>query len=290
MGERLKLGETYRLDIPVDDGDPTNPQPVDPAALDVTFRSSAGAAVLTRSIGQLTHLDTGSYRLLATTGPAALLTVGDVYAVEIRTTTPTSYASDWLDLVDAPPGVITLADLKDQLDKSQTRRVNDAELQLYVDAVNEWLLTKAGEILPRTVTDPVVPGCNGAVWLPRRPVLAVVSATYGGTAVDLMTWPTPGPDLEGGRLLVPAGRYPWPSTGAGLVVTYRVGRVPIPATIPVAGRMLGQHLWRSQRTQTPAPVPGGFSDETITVAGVGYAIPNRVAQLVEPYALPAGLA
>lgn len=51
-----------------------------------------------------------------------------------------------------------------------------------------------------------------------------------------------------------------------------------PAHVKLAALFLIDHLWQSQRGPTGTPL----SDESIDVAGVGYAIPNRVLELLGP--------
>lgn len=52
-----------------------------------------------------------------------------------------------------------------------------------------------------------------------------------------------------------------------------------PNPVKLATLFLLDHLWQSQRG--PASTP--LSDEMVTVGSIGYAIPNRVLELIEPY-------
>lgn len=52
-----------------------------------------------------------------------------------------------------------------------------------------------------------------------------------------------------------------------------------PAPVKLATLFLVGHWWESQRGTASTPL----SDETVFVAGVGYAIPNRVLELIDPY-------
>jgi hypothetical protein len=76
-----------------------------------------------------------------------------------------------------------------------------------------------------------------------------------------------------------------------LQVTYQAGRESVPATINLAARLLLQHLWQTQRGPTRG-LAGGGDDFSVTepIPGFGYAVPNRVLQLLEPYRLPPGVA
>lgn len=52
-----------------------------------------------------------------------------------------------------------------------------------------------------------------------------------------------------------------------------------PAPVKVATLILLDHLWETQRGPATSPL----SDEMVTVASAGYAIPNRVLELLAPY-------
>lgn len=51
-----------------------------------------------------------------------------------------------------------------------------------------------------------------------------------------------------------------------------------PSLVKLATLFLIDHLWGSQRG--PAGIPGA-GDEIVTVSGVGFAIPNRVLELID---------
>ena len=53
-----------------------------------------------------------------------------------------------------------------------------------------------------------------------------------------------------------------------------------PAPVVLATRILLGHLWETQRGPTSSPYTGA---EDLTVVGAGYAIPNRVLELIDPY-------
>lgn len=74
--------------------------------------------------------------------------------------------------------------------------------------------------------------------------------------------------------------------------TYTVGRTLIAPNIAQAGRIILQHLWRTQRGSARGPVIAGSDDYSVTepIVGIGYAIPNRALELLEPDRLPPGSA
>jgi hypothetical protein len=52
-----------------------------------------------------------------------------------------------------------------------------------------------------------------------------------------------------------------------------------PAPVTLAALFLVGHWWESQRGTTNTPL----SDEDTVIAGIGYAIPNRVLELIDPW-------
>ena len=80
--------------------------------------------------------------------------------------------------------------------------------------------------------------------------------------------------------------------GGPWTVEYVAGRGTVPATINLAARIMVQHLWRTQYGASRGLSSiGGGDDFSVNepVAGWGYAIPNRVLQLLEPYKLGPGM-
>jgi hypothetical protein len=126
-----------------------------------------------------------------------------------------------------------------------------------------------------------------SVVLRHTPVLAVTavdSVLTGATAynvdgldVDVDTGELF--RLDGGRL---SGR---------LSITYRAGRTVITENITAGARIILEHLWRTQRPARGG-LAGGGEDYSVTepIPGLGYAVPNRALQLLEPDRLPPGVA
>ncbi|MDG9717403.1 hypothetical protein [Streptomyces sp. DH24] len=177
--------------------------------------------------------------------------------------------------------LVTLSEAKRQLDIESTS--HDVELQLYVDSLDAVIEGYVGVVEQRAVTD-TVSGGGPALSVLHPPVLAVTALTGGGVSYPADTLAVDGPagliSRSGGAW--PAGRY---------TVTYTAGRAVVPPTIKLAALILLQHLWRTQYGATRVPV-GGADDWSVTdpVPGFGYAVPNRVLQLLEPFKLPPGVA
>ncbi|MEU3293018.1 head-tail connector protein [Streptomyces longwoodensis] len=181
--------------------------------------------------------------------------------------------------------LVTLAEAKRQLDIDST--AHDVELQLYVDSLDAAIESYVGVVEQREVTD-VIDG-GGPKLVVLHPPLVSVSALAGGPAGGSITYAadTLTPDPAGlitrkDGSCFPAGSY---------TVTYTAGRAAVPPTVKLAALILLQHLWRTQYGATRVPV-GGADDWSVTdpIPGFGYAVPNRVLQLLEPFKLPPGVA
>ncbi|MDR3080846.1 MAG: phage gp6-like head-tail connector protein, partial [Streptomyces sp.] len=181
--------------------------------------------------------------------------------------------------------LISLAEAKAQLNLGGT--VDDDELQAYIDGVTAPIENLVGVVEEREIVETVT-ARGTIIALNKTPALALVSISPQldtGSGFDVTVLHLDGPAgivrrRDGGQFC----GGPW-------TVTYTAGRAEVPATIKLAARMLVQHLWRTQ-TATRGPVLAGGDDYSVNepVPGFGYAIPNRVLQLLEPYRLPPAVA
>lgn len=178
--------------------------------------------------------------------------------------------------------LLTLAEAKAQLDITTT--THDEELQGYIDGLTDPIEAIVGPVVEQTITEThETPSCGVSVLvLMQAPVISLTSVTsvlsagtsytVGSLDVDSMTGIVR--RLDGGRLYGPVR------------VTYTAGRQQIPETIKLAAKILLQHLWRTQYGAARGNVGGGDDfDVNEPVIGYGYAIPNRVLQLLERYKL-----
>ena len=183
--------------------------------------------------------------------------------------------------------LLTLAEAKAQLDIDGSG--DDIELQVYVDALTAAIERHVGPVAIRTVTE-TVNGHGPMLTLAQAPVASLTSLaplTAAGTAIAVEDVYID-PDSGVIRRVDGAGFYGGPWTAV-----YAAGRGTVPPTINLAARILLQHLWRTQYGASRGMSSiGGGDDYSVTepVAGWGYAIPNRVLQLLEPYKVPPGVA
>lgn len=182
--------------------------------------------------------------------------------------------------------LLTLAEAKTQLQLGTTTAY-DVELQSYIDALTAVIERHTGPVENRTVTE-TVNAYGPLLALTQVPAVSLTSLTpvhTGGRAIAVGEVALDGDAgvlrrLDGG----PFAGGPW-------VAVYVAGRASIPATINLAAKILLQHLWRT-RYGAARGNPGGGEDYDVNepIPGFGYAIPNRVLQLLEAYKAPPGVA
>ncbi|WP_052189864.1 phage head-tail connector protein [Streptomyces sp. NRRL S-1824] len=180
--------------------------------------------------------------------------------------------------------LLTLAEAKAQLDIETTS--DDGELQAYIDSLTSAIERHTGPVENRPVTE-TLNSRGTRLALSQVPAVSLTSITpvmNGGLPLDVA-----GLVLDGDSGVV-WRRDGQPFYGGPWSVTYVAGRGAIPPTIKLAALFLLQHLWR---TQYGAARGGGGSDDfsvTEPIPGFGYAIPNRVLQLLEAFKAPPGVA
>lgn len=183
--------------------------------------------------------------------------------------------------------LLTLAEAKAQLDIDGV--THDVELQTYIDALTAVIEGYVGAVEQREVTE-VLEGGGTTLSLRQPPVVSLTSLNAvltGGTGYAVGTLHLDGANgiirrLDGGCL-----------TGGPWTAVYTAGRGTVPPTIKLAALILLQHLWRTQYGASRAlGSVGGADDWSMSepVPGFGYAVPNRVLQLLEPYKLPPAVA
>ncbi len=181
--------------------------------------------------------------------------------------------------------LVTLAEAKAQLDIDTT--THDTELQKYIDALTAPIERYVGPVENRSVSE-VIEGRSSTLCLTNVPAVSltsIVPVLTGGQAINVGDV-----YLDGTKGIV--RKLDGSSFCGGLwTVTYTAGRGSVPETIRLAALILLQHLWRTQYGAARGNVGGGDDfDVTEPIVGWGYAIPNRVLQLLEAYKVPPAVA
>ena len=204
-------------------------------------------------------------------------------------TGPAYASTDVLDVrPEQAPGILSLKDAKQHLNLSLADTSEDDEIRFWNNATTTAVDYFTGPGVVRTVTEDHDAGVAEALALRRPPVLEVTAVEPlrgGGTSYDPDHLNVDGPvgivsRKDGGLLRGP------------LRVTYRAGRLIVAENISGAARIILQHLWATQRPTRGGGLPGARDDFSVTepIPGLGYAIPNRAVQLLNPDDQGPGLA
>ncbi|MGC4769205.1 hypothetical protein ACLQ25_09520 [Micromonospora sp. DT44] len=172
--------------------------------------------------------------------------------------------------------IVSVAEVKQQLNIPDDDTSQDAELAVYVAAVTEVVEGIVGPVDPRAVTE-THDGGTEVLILRQPPVLSVTSVTEGGTAVTGYT-----AALDSGVLYRTGGW--WASGRASVTVVYQAGRTSIPAAVKLAAKELVMVNFRPQLGGDYAPFDTDAPGEGVPgEVRLGFFVPNRVRELLKPY-------
>lgn len=179
---------------------------------------------------------------------------------------------------------VSLEDAKTQLNITTT--ATDGEIRDMLAAVSACVDYFCGPVAPRTLVEVHGRRYQGSWELvvdqpPVISVTSIISQVAGGQSylpADVTLIP------DSGVISLAAGGYFY----GRLTVAYIAGRLIIPPALNLAGRLILQHMWKTQRG--PAARPGLGGDDTQLVPGLGYSIPNRAVELMQTSPRPPALA
>lgn len=180
-------------------------------------------------------------------------------------------------------GLITLAEARSSLGWAASDTANDSDLERYVEAATPVIENITGPLVARTETFKFDGGFR-AVVLPVRFATVTSVVESGVTVTDYVAEPDAG--------LIAAGTTTSPrefeSGHQNIVVTVTTGAATVPANVKLAARELVRHWWQQGR-QGNRP---GFGNDMPADGGVpmGFAVPKRVLELLEPSPRLAGFA
>lgn len=186
---------------------------------------------------------------------------------------------------EAPPAILSLADARKHLNLSTSR--DDGEVRFWNNAATRAVEFYTGPVVRRTVVEDHRVGRVPAVALTQTPVLevtAVAPLRSGGVSYDVG-------DLTLDGVTGVVTRYDGGPLSGPLRITYTAGRTVIRVNITAAARIILEHLWRTQKAARGG-LAGGGEDYSVSepIPGLGYAVPNRALELLEPDRLPPGVA
>jgi hypothetical protein len=198
------------------------------------------------------------------------------HAWRMVTSNPTTAYSDVFDVRPAvPAGIVSLADARAQLNMGPAETADDEELRGFIGAATGAVERALGRaVVRRTVVERHdFCGSVSDLLLRQVPVLSLASVV---SADGSMTWSIPNLRVDNatGLVTVTAGTS---FTGA-LDATYQAGYAIIPDNYRLAGQIIIQHLWETQRGTMGVQLGGG--DVDMALASRGFAIPRRALELL----------
>lgn len=171
----------------------------------------------------------------------------------------------------SPGAIISLAEAREHINIPDGETVEDAELREFIVAASEIVERHTGMVVAsRTLVEEHL-AVSGQPLRLRPPLLSVTSVLDADdVAVDV-----DGLTIDGFTGFVSG-------VPAGLVtVTYEAGMRQIPQSYITATQIICAHLWTTQRANAFTSAPSAFgADVPNAVAGAGYALPNRAAELL----------
>ncbi|MFZ3569421.1 hypothetical protein ACNYS0_20945 [Streptomyces sp. BH034] len=243
------------------------------SAVTVTLPDGTTATPVTTEVSPL-----GTYQADLVTTVAGRHTVRWVF------TGPAHAYTDSFDVREAaPPGLLSLEDGKEHLNIKSSR--HDAEVREWIEATTRAVEVFTGPVVVRQVVEDHRVGAAAELALWQTPVVALTavdSLATGGTAYAVE-------DLTLDAMTGVIARHDRGPLYGPLRVTYEAGRNIVPANITAAAKIILQHLWRTQQGPGRPQVGTGDFDVSEPIPGLGYAIPNRAVQLLEPDRLPPGV-
>jgi hypothetical protein len=183
----------------------------------------------------------------------------------------------------APPVLMSLATAKKHLKKND--RNDDDEIRDWVEACTRAVEQFVGPVVVRSVVETADFRAAQSVALQQIPAMAltsVVAVRTGGTSYDVG-------DLDLDRETGIVTRKDGGPLSGPLRFTYTAGRAVVGANIRSAAKIILQHLWRTRQGPGRPQLGTGDFDVNEPIPGLGFAIPNRAIQLLDPDRLPPGV-
>jgi hypothetical protein len=190
----------------------------------------------------------------------------------------------YVDVADVWPAdprlIISLGDARAALNLASSAVTSDDEIRLYIAAATEVVESIAGPQLAASHTETHTGG-GYALGLFHK-ATAITAVTEDGTALTSGDY-----SLDTNSGLLWRGTYPgaatWSAdTTAGISVTYTVGASAIAPNVILAARELVRHLYAIGQQPWRQPYGGGIEDALMSTTPSGYAVPNRVLDLLKP--------
>lgn len=231
------------------------------------------------------HDDLGEYYFDVVVDSAGLWT----WAAAATTPIVAAETGQWFVRTGAP-AILSMKEVKRYLNKDLNVTVDDEEIRDLADTVTTIVEDIVGPVIPRAVTE-TFDGGGSVLYLKGGHVRAVtaVREAWGVGDVRTLTAYVPGVnepadgfyfDREGGRVYRTTGgsRTRFYGGLGGVNVDLVRGRETIPPNFRTAAGSMISHVWRQDQYARGVTRPRADSTDTTIV--MGYAIPNRVLELL----------
>ena len=179
-------------------------------------------------------------------------------------------------------GLVTLADVRKSLGLAVTDTSNDADLENYIEAATPVIENITGPLIQRSRVF-TFDGGSSTVVVPVRFASVTSVVESGVTITDFVT------DLQAATITAGTtdGVRDFAYGYQNVVVTVSVGAATVPANVQLAARELVRFWWQQGR-QANIPAFGDAPESGVTP--MGFAVPKRVMELLEPNKRVAGFA
>lgn len=171
--------------------------------------------------------------------------------------------------------VASMEEFKQQINRTGASDIgDDLELRTYLVSATDWVERTIGGPLSVQTFVESVPVTGWWITPTYRPLVSVTSLVS-----EL------GPTLDPTAYVVDTNRngirIRWGAFTGWYTLTYKAGLAIVPERNKLAGLIVAQHLWRTQRGGTRRT---GVPDEVMT--GLGFAVPRRAVELLRPDMIP----
>lgn len=201
-----------------------------------------------------------------------------------------SGGTPWTDVADVFPAdprfIISLSDVKSGLNMPSTVSVNDDELRLYIAAATMVIENIAGPVLQATLVEKY-DGGRTSINLRHVPIAGVTTITEWGVTLSSANDYIVNTKSGVVTRVIGINDFPFRYGTQQIVITYTVGGSSLNPNVLLAARELVRYWWQwGQQGQAGR----GRSPGTNDVVAAGYAVPNRVMELLSPETAIPGIA
>ena len=189
--------------------------------------------------------------------------------------------------------LVSLGEVKEYLNIAATDKTRDAKLLRFLEQIRPVVEFITGPIIERLISE-TYDGGSPWIALRYRPVVSVNSVTEYRGPIPYPLQQVATPDLgtiysymyePPGRIVrrtVGGGQTAFPAGADSVFVTYTAGYTQVPANVTQACLELVRVHFQMTQQGRPRPGGGGIDDDEPGRPIMGFFVPNRVRELLEP--------